>query len=50
MPDVMRAVVQAHMIAAPDVPLAGWDVAITPGKLHDAHTAHGQFYYCLTTT
>lgn len=39
MPDVLRAVVQAHMVAAPDVPLIGWDVALTPGK-HIALARH----------
>lgn len=32
-PDILATVVQAHMIAAPDVPLIGWDIAVTPGEL-----------------
>ncbi|KAF8069621.1 SAP9 [Scenedesmus sp. PABB004] len=28
---VLAAVAQAHMVAAPDLPLIGWDVALTPG-------------------
>jgi hypothetical protein len=31
MPDVLDAVVAAHMVATPDLPLVGWDVALTPG-------------------
>jgi hypothetical protein len=26
----MRTVMHAHMVATPDVPLVGWDVALTP--------------------
>lgn len=26
----MRIVSQAHLVATPDVPLIGWDVALTP--------------------
>jgi hypothetical protein len=26
----MRTVMQAHLVATPDVPLIGWDVALTP--------------------
>jgi hypothetical protein len=31
MADVLDAVVAAHMVAALDLPLVGWDVALTPG-------------------
>jgi hypothetical protein len=31
MGDVLDAVVAAHMVAASDLPLVGWDVALTPG-------------------
>lgn len=31
MREVLAAVVQAHVVAAPHLPLIGWDVAITPG-------------------
>lgn len=30
--DVLRTVRQAHSVAMPDVPLVGWDVALTPGQ------------------
>ena len=30
-PDVLAMVQQAHAVMAPQLPLAGWDVALTPG-------------------
>ena len=27
----MQSAMHAHLVAAPDVPLVGWDVALTPG-------------------
>jgi hypothetical protein len=27
---VMKTVMHAHLVATPDVPLVGWDVALTP--------------------
>lgn len=32
---VMRTVLHAHIVATPDVPLVGWDVALTPGMNWD---------------
>jgi hypothetical protein len=31
MADVLDAVVAAHTVACSDLPLVGWDVALTPG-------------------
>jgi hypothetical protein len=30
----MHTVMQAHMVATPDVPLVGWDVALTPSGVY----------------
>lgn len=35
LPDVLDAVLAAHMVAAPDLPLVGWDVALTAGIAAD---------------
>jgi len=46
---IMQTVMHAHFVATPDVPLVGWDVALTPGQvshsrapplLRQEHTIH----------